>query len=70
MKRSVIYIYIKNPPAKIALQKTFLPCKIKVKSVLKIMEFLQKLIFDKYLVLHQLFIKHQFCVGNLERFPS
>ena len=27
-------------------------------------------IFDKYLVLYQLFIKHQFYVGNVERFPS
>ena len=26
-------------------------------------------IFDKYLVLHQLFIKHQLCAGNLKRFP-
>ena len=26
--------------------------------------------FGKYLVLHQLLIKHQLCVGSLERFPS
>ena len=27
-------------------------------------------IFDKYLVLYQLFIKHQLCIGNLQSFPS
>ena len=27
-------------------------------------------VFDKYRILHQLFIKNQLCVGNLERFPS
>ena len=27
-------------------------------------------IFHKYLVFHQLFIKHQPCVANIERFPS
>ena len=30
-------LFIKNPTAKSALQKSFLPCKIKIKSVLKIM---------------------------------
>ena len=29
---------MKNPPAKSALQKTFFPYKIKIKSVLKIMK--------------------------------
>ena len=32
--------------------------------------FLCGWIFVKYLVLHQLFIKHELCIGNLERFPS
>ena len=27
-------------------------------------------IFGEYLVLHQWLIKHQLCIGNLERFPS
>ena len=31
-------MFIKNPPSKSTLQKTFLPCKIKMKSVLKIMK--------------------------------
>ena len=31
-------IFIKNPPAKSALQKTFLSCKIKMKSVFKILK--------------------------------
>ena len=31
-------LFIKNPPAKSALQGTFLPCKIKMESVLKIMK--------------------------------
>ena len=29
-----------------------------------------RLTFDKYLVLHQLFIKHQLCLGSPEGFPS
>ena len=31
-------MFIKNPPAKGALQKNFLPCKVKMKSVLKIIK--------------------------------
>ena len=31
-------IFIKNPLAKSALKKTFLPCKIKMKKVLKIIK--------------------------------
>ena len=31
---------------------------------------LRRLMFDKYLVLQQSFIKRQLCVGNIERFPS
>ena len=31
-------IFIKNPPVKSVLQKTSLPCKIKMKCVLKIMK--------------------------------
>ena len=31
-------ICIKNPPAKSALQKTFLPCKIQRKSALKVLK--------------------------------
>ena len=31
-------LFIKNPPAKSVLKKTFLPCKIKMKNVLKIMK--------------------------------
>ena len=31
-------VFIKNPPAKNALQKSFLPCNIKIKNMLKISE--------------------------------